>query len=155
MLAAANHPTVESATNCTNTKVWSAQMRNFLLSACCAIVIAACASTQPPPDAQRTFATHCASCHGVVGEGDGPMVQVMRVNVPNLRQLSARNNGVFPADEVAGFIDGRNLPVSHGDRVMPVWGDVFDTTSEFISDAQTAQERIDGIVEFLRDLQYE
>ena len=130
-------------------------MRKFLLATFSTFIIAACVSTPPPPDAERSFATHCASCHGVLGEGDGPMVQVMRVNVPNLRQLSARNNGVFPADAVAGFIDGRNLPVSHGDRIMPVWGDVFDTTSEYIVDSQTTQERIDGIVELLRDMQYE
>lgn len=130
-------------------------MRNALITLCGMLVTAACTSVQRAPDAEQTFVTHCASCHGVLGEGDGPMVQVMRVNVPNLRQLAQRNAGVFPADTIAGYIDGRNLPASHGDRVMPVWGDVFDTTSEFLADAEAAQERIDGIVEYLRDIQYE
>ena len=83
------------------------------------------------------------------------MVEVMRVNVPNLRQLSERNGGAFPADNIASYIDGRNLPVSHGDRVMPVWGDVFDTTSAILRDVEDAQERIDEVVEFVRDLQYD
>jgi len=98
--------------------------------------------------------THCASCHGRLGEGDGPMVEVIRVNVPNLRQLSERNGGAFPADAIAGYIDGRNLPASHGDRIMPVWGDVFDTTSSILADAQAAEDRIDGIVDWLRSIQY-
>ena len=83
------------------------------------------------------------------------MVDVMRVNVTNLRQLSERNGGVFPGDAVAGYIDGRNLPASHGDRVMPVWGDVFDTTSRIMSDAEAAEQRIADIVDLLREMQYD
>ena len=82
------------------------------------------------------------------------MVQVMRVNVPNLRQLSARNGGVFPADAAASYIDGRDLPISHGDRVMPVWGDVFDTTSDILLDAEAAEQRIADIVAYLESIQY-
>jgi hypothetical protein len=83
------------------------------------------------------------------------MVSVMNIAVPNLRQLSARNGGVFPADAVAGYIDGRNLPVAHGGRAMPVWGDVFDTTTRLVRDAERAEQRIADIVELLRDIQYE
>jgi len=49
----------------------------------------------------------------------------MRVAVPNLRMLSERNEGEFPAEAVASYIDGRDLPASHGDRNMPIWGPVF------------------------------
>lgn len=83
------------------------------------------------------------------------MVEVIRVNVPNLRQLSERNGGVFPADTVAAYIDGRNLPVSHGDRTMPVWGDVFDATTRIVRDAEAAERRIADIVGLLRDMQYD
>ena len=83
------------------------------------------------------------------------MVGVLRVNVPNLRQLSERNGGDFPADDAAAYIDGRNLPVSHGDRVMPVWGDVFDTTSDILADAQAAEQRIDAVVDWLATIQYD
>ena len=83
------------------------------------------------------------------------MVEVMRVNVPNLRQLTERNGGVFPTEAVAGYIDGRNLPVAHGDRAMPVWGDVFDATTRIVRDAEAAEQRIADIVELLRDIQYD
>ena len=92
-----------------------------IVVSCC--VLAACA-TQPvsQPSGAQTYATHCASCHGVHAEGDGPVAAVMQVNVPNLRSLRQRYGGEFPTEAVAGFIDGRNLPMAHGDRVMPVWG---------------------------------
>ena len=136
-------------------RIFFARMRTVTMILCSAAVLAGCATKPQPPDAQRTFATHCASCHGILGEGDGPMVEVMRVNVPNLRHLAERNGGVFPADAIASYIDGRNLPASHGDRVMPVWGDVFDTTSAILDDAEAAQSRIEGVVELIRELQYD
>lgn len=83
------------------------------------------------------------------------MVSIIRVNVPNLRQLSERNDGVFPADNVAAFIDGRNLPAAHGDRTMPVWGDVFDTTTRIVPEAAEPEQRIAAIVEYLREIQYD
>jgi len=119
-------------------------------------LLAACASQ--PADSTlgaRTYNTHCASCHGMLGEGDGPVAGVMQVSVPNLRTLERRNGGEFPTDAVAGFIDGRNLPVAHGYRVMPVWGDVFDTTSRLVEDAPEARARIAAVVDYLRELQYE
>ena len=130
-------------------------MRNIYTLAAALLALTGCATVPPPPTAAQTFATHCASCHGQLGEGDGPMVEVMRVNVPNLRQLAERNDGRFPTDAVAGYIDGRNLPASHGDRVMPVWGDVFDTTASLLSDAEAAEARIAAIVDYLNSIQYD
>jgi hypothetical protein len=77
----------------------------------------------------------------------------MTIHVPNLRMLSQRNNGRFPTDEVASYIDGRNLPAAHGDRSMPVWGPVFDTTGRLIPGGQDASQRIDTVIGFLRELQ--
>jgi mono/diheme cytochrome c family protein len=119
-------------------------------------LLGACASHPVDSDlGARTYTTHCASCHGVNGEGDGPVAGVMQVTVPNLRTLARRNGGEFPADAVAGFIDGRNLPVAHGYRVMPVWGDVFDTTARLVEDAPGARARIAAVVDYLRGLQNE
>ena len=83
------------------------------------------------------------------------MVDVFRVNVPNLRQLSERNDGVFPADAVASYIDGRAMPAAHGARDMPVWGDVFATTARLVTEAESAEQRIAELVEYLEAIQYE
>jgi mono/diheme cytochrome c family protein len=106
-----------------------------------------------PVTGAETFAVHCASCHGPRGEGDGPVAATMRINVPNLRALSARNGGQFPADAVASYIDGRNMPAAHGDRLMPVWGGVFDATGRLIEQAGDSQQRISDVIDYLRTLQ--
>jgi mono/diheme cytochrome c family protein len=119
-----------------------------------ALALGACAARLPrPPSAEETFLTHCAACHGALGEGDGPVAATIRGPVPNLRLLARRNGGVFPADRVASYIDGRDMPSAHGERQMPVWGDVFDTTAAIVIDADAAQDRIAALVEYLRGLQ--
>ena len=73
----------------------------------------------------RLYFNHCAACHGDDAEGTGPVAATMRVATPNLRALAQRNGGVFPAESVAAYIDGREVTAPHGDRQMPIWGDVF------------------------------
>src|SRR5690606_14548905 len=98
--------------------------------------------------------THCASCHGSQGEGDGPVAAAMRVTMPNLRSLSQRNGGEFPADAAASYIDGRDLPAAHGERYMPVWGEVFDATARLVTGAEPARTRIEDVLDYLRAIQY-
>ena len=101
----------------------------------------------------RLFFNHCAACHGPQGEGDGPVAATMRVAVPNLRSLAMRNGGVFPTDAVRTYIDGRKTPAAHGDRQMPIWGDVFQGTEQDTAE-RTARRRIDALVEVIASIQY-
>jgi mono/diheme cytochrome c family protein len=128
-------------------------MRAWFSIAGVTVTVAACAPMPVMPSGAETFAAHCASCHGARAEGDGPVAATMNINVPNLRTLSQRNNGRFPTEEVASYIDGRSLPAAHGDRNMPVWGPVFDTTGRLISGAEGAEQRIDAVIDFLREVQ--
>ena len=118
-----------------------------------AAIAAGCSSTPTQPLGERTFQTHCASCHGPLAEGDGPTAATLSVPVPNLRTLSERNGGAFPTDAVASYIDGRSFPAAHGTREMPVWGPVFSVTEQLVSGAEPAEQRIAGIIDFLRELQ--
>ena len=58
------------------------------------------------------YDTHCAECHGLGGKGDGPYVQLLRAGtiLPDLTELSKRNDGVFPFRRVDETIDG-TVPV--------------------------------------------
>lgn len=101
------------------------------------------------------YANYCASCHGANGEGDGPVAAAMAVQVPNLRLLSERNGGVFPTDAVTQYVDGRTVVSAHGDRRMPVWGEVFSWEDEDDPDIeQRIQARVSAIVDFVSELQY-
>jgi hypothetical protein len=48
----------------------------------------------------------------------------MKVPPPDLTLIASRNHGVFPAERVRQIVQGKG-PAAHGDRNMPVWGDVF------------------------------
>ena len=106
-------------------------------------------------DGAVLFARYCASCHGPRGEGDGPVAAAMVVAVPNLRTLRSRSNGNFPRESVMRYIDGRDLPAAHGDRVMPVWGATFAESAD--DDTQSpediASRRIAAITTFIEELQ--
>ena len=116
----------------------------------------ACSSRQiRPVSGADTFGVHCVQCHGPLGEGDGPEAVSRHLAVPNLRTLARRNGGAFPADAVASCINGTDMPAAHGDRNMPVWGPVFDTTSQLLVGAESATQRIDAVLDHLRTLQIE
>src|SRR5690606_5625058 len=116
------------------------------------------AAQEPAPAAataaegQRVYYNHCASCHGASAEGDGPVASVMRVTVPNLRNLAERNDGRFPAEAVRAYVDGRTLNAAHGERLMPIWGDVFLAAGA--GDEAAATRRIAALVEFIAGIQY-
>jgi len=110
------------------------------------------APTTLPQDAgSQLFRTHCAPCHGTAGQGDGPIAAQMRRTPPDLTRFTARNGGMFPSERIRRIIDGRDVP-SHGDREMPVWGDVFRIPrGEPATPAAVA--RIDAIVRYLEAIQ--
>jgi mono/diheme cytochrome c family protein len=116
-------------------------------------VLTGCARAPAEKTGAQLFAAHCAACHGTGGEGDGPVSLAMRVRVANLRNLKLRNDGIFPADAVTEYLDGRHVPVSHGDAQQPVWGDVFQAR-EGQSTADTVRQRIAATVAFIEEQQY-
>ena len=72
-----------------------------------------------------SYESNCASCHGLTGQGDGPMAIHLTRNVPDLTMLAKRNNGILPAAEMYNVIVGEKQIPSHGSRDMPVWGQEF------------------------------
>ena len=118
-----------------------------------AVMLVSAARAAEEDAGARLFFNHCAACHGDQGEGGGPVAASMRVTVPNLRTLAMRNGGTFPADAVADYVDGRELMVAHGDRQMPIWGDVFKGSDNGASE-RTVRRRIQAVVDFIAQLQY-
>jgi mono/diheme cytochrome c family protein len=118
------------------------------------LMLAVCSGAQAAEDdlGARLFFNHCAACHGDDAEGTGPVAAAMRVTVPNLRSIAMRNGGTFPAEAVAAYIDGRESPAAHGDRQMPIWGDVFSGPSG--TSQRTLRRRIAALVDFIEEVQY-
>jgi mono/diheme cytochrome c family protein len=116
-----------------------------------ALLLAATASHAAEPSGDALFAAHCATCHGVDGEGGGPAANAMKIAPPNLRTLAKRSGGKFPSDAVAAYIDGRQQAAAHGDRLMPVWGDFLQMPAD--KGSQEARAQIAALVAFIERLQ--
>jgi mono/diheme cytochrome c family protein len=107
--------------------------------------------TAPDEIGARLFATHCSTCHGPSGHGDGPLAAQLRQVPPDLTRFTARNGGLFPSERVYRIIDGRGV-ASHGNQEMPVWGDVFTRSRDQLTD-EAVQTRIEAIVKYLQRIQ--
>lgn len=103
---------------------------------------------------EQLFQRLCASCHGTQARGDGPVAGALNVKVPNLRELSQRNRGQFPADKIQSFIDGRKTVAPHGTRLMPVWGDELLRSEAGDPEAERdTASLLRKIVDYLRGIQ--
>jgi mono/diheme cytochrome c family protein len=101
------------------------------------------------PDGTAIYRNYCASCHGTTALGNGPFTFALRVVPPNLTTLAQRNGGSFPRERVRRVVEGVGLR-SHGDREMPVYGNLFKRMRP--GDAGAAA-RIDAVVTFLESIQ--
>ncbi|MBP1642952.1 MAG: hypothetical protein H6Q03_1621 [Acidobacteria bacterium] len=103
---------------------------------------------------QQSYKTLCMNCHGVEGRGDGYLVENLRVRPTDLTRIAESNGGVFPADRVRASIDGREQIAGHGQREMPVWGDVLVWTEQDTAERQAqVKTKIGELVEFVRSIQ--
>ncbi len=105
-------------------------------------------------DAAALFRSSCAPCHGLQGNGDGPVAAALTVRIKPLSTLAARHGGVFPFGYVYGVIDGRQEVKAHGPRVMPVWGNYFGRgqASETATEG-AVEQKIDALVDYIYHLQ--
>lgn len=96
------------------------------------------------------YRTFCASCHGESGRGDGPVADLLRRPAADLTAIAARAGGTFPRDAVEAVLDGRTAVPSHGQRDMPVWGDVLRALEP---DAATARRRVEALIKYVESIQ--
>jgi len=119
--------------------------------------ILAMLATAAYPDAnqvaqgRKLYLEYCASCHGMTGEGDGPVSRALTTPPANLRKLAERFGNPLPEDQVARYIDGRAEVKAHGPRDMPVWGARF--FFETGGDEREVKRRIDALVAYLQSIQ--
>ncbi|GAB4361011.1 MAG: cytochrome c [Immundisolibacter sp.] len=100
---------------------------------------------------QQDFYEYCASCHGPMGRGDGPVADELKTRPADLTQLAKKNGGHFPYARVRAIIDGRGHEVGiHGPAEMPVWGQRFSEAGN--TDPQV-RGKILNIVDYLASIQ--
>ena len=108
-----------------------------------------------------TYRVYCINCHGAKAKGDGSLSELLSVKPADLTVIKESNDGTFPTQKVYDVIDGRGPAVrGHGMKEMPVWGDVFQTTSFEPSGTgeegdERAQRKIWEVVYYLESVQGE
>ncbi len=137
-------------------------MRNLFLSMallCVTSSIAKAGEQQAPKKTVSTtsaelsggeiFKSYCATCHGSDAKGKGPMAAVLKVPPPDLTTLSKRNNGKFPADQIASVLkNGVDVP-AHGTAEMPIWGSTFAD----IKTHRVVTMRVTDMIRYLESIQ--
>lgn len=109
-----------------------------------------------PEPGKADFMNYCASCHGVTGEGNGPVAGSLKNRPPDLTYLHQQEtDGVFPYGRVLSIIEGspdhdKNLR-THGPADMPVWGKVIYEDSGQ-SEAQT-KARLRALTNYIKSIQ--
>lgn len=73
---------------------------------------------------RKLFLRNCASCHGLDGTGKGIVAASLKKQPPDLTSIP-RQNGKFPVQKVVMTITGELALPIHGEREMPVWGNIF------------------------------
>ncbi|MFL6231527.1 MAG: c-type cytochrome [Thermoanaerobaculia bacterium] len=101
----------------------------------------------------RAYRAYCASCHGASAEGNGPMVEVLKVKPADLTRIRERHGGAFPEARIAGIIDGRLEVHGHGPGSMPVWGLTFRENGRDSDQEAEVRERIKDLVAYLESVQ--
>jgi mono/diheme cytochrome c family protein len=96
------------------------------------------------------YRTHCASCHGQTGRGDGPAASTFQKPLSDLATLSSRAGGQFPRAEVTRIVDGRQKTQGHKPGSMPEWGRILQLLE---GDDRVAQQRIETVVTYLESIQ--
>jgi mono/diheme cytochrome c family protein len=113
---------------------------------------------EPPlgsPTGANLYQQFCASCHGIDGQGNGPVAPVLKGHVTDLTRIAARDGGEFPTEDVRWVIDGRSDRRAHGTREMPVWGrQLYDSRKSGDAAARArADASIDTLVRYLASIQ--
>ncbi|MFT5508218.1 MAG: hypothetical protein ACI89J_001292 [Hyphomicrobiaceae bacterium] len=99
----------------------------------------------------------CMPCHGMDGQGNGPMANQLKIRPSDLTQIAKSNGGIFPTARVFEIIDGRAAVAAHGIRDMPVWGDRYrvqgapDDTQRDVD--RRARAQIQALVRYLKTIQ--
>ncbi|MEM9473410.1 MAG: c-type cytochrome [Pseudomonadota bacterium] len=112
-------------------------------------------------DAESLYQSSCSPCHGVSGDGRGPLAESLGTKVPALNNLAERYSGLyFPERFLIEVIDGRRNLGSHVKREMPIWSERFGLVrgsqakgvAAAAADA-AARQKIEALVEYIRSIQ--
>ena len=127
--------------------------RTFVLLLSGFLLAASTAAADEVARGRVVYLRDCASCHGVKGDGQGPVAAELKTPPTDLRVLSLRYGNPLPEDQIARFIDGRADIAAHGPRDMPVWGEQVWKYPEGKGPSSQVTSRVADLVAYLQSIQ--
>ncbi|MGA2075970.1 MAG: cytochrome c, partial [Terriglobia bacterium] len=74
---------------------------------------------------EQLYRTHCATCHGTAGKGNGPAAPALKTPPADLTLLAKNNDGKFPDLQIMHVLESGTELSAHGSKDMPIWGPIF------------------------------
>ena len=99
---------------------------------------------------QDLFREYCAVCHGSDAKGTGPAAAALKVKPADLTQISRKNGGKYPEIRVQRVINGEDDVAAHGNRDMPIWGQIFRHMS---ANEDEGAVRVYNLVKYIEQMQ--
>jgi mono/diheme cytochrome c family protein len=124
--------------------------------AACTALLATASGAVPLDQVERgrvAYLRYCASCHGVQGDGEGPVARALTTRPSDLRELHGRYGTPLDRERLRAAIDGRTPIVAHSEREMPVWGERFDLPPDDVSRERTIAERVAELHAYIESIQ--
>jgi hypothetical protein len=104
-------------------------------------------------EGRELYLQHCAACHGINGDGHGPLEHELTAPPADLRLLSRKYGNPLPEDQIARFMDGRADLKAHGPRDMPVWGEEMWQYPEGSGNPNQVSDSVAHIIHYLQSVQ--
>lgn len=120
----------------------------YLISAVVVGVALAPALATAQSVGETEYMNSCATCHGSDGTGGGPLAAFLTTALPDLTQLSAGNEGVFPVTKVFTTIEGTMTSGPHGTREMPIWGNRYRERGAEVANPDFSTQEADVFARF-------
>lgn len=107
----------------------------------------------PANNGRSMYTNYCAPCHGVDGQGTGPVAAALKQPPTDLTMLAKNNGGKYPEAHIVAILQfGPEVKnASHGTAEMPVWGSIFGNMDR--SNPQSKQLRISNLNRYIESLQ--
>ena len=103
---------------------------------------------------KQKYLKYCATCHGPNATGDGVASGLFTKHPPDLTLLAKKNGSKFPTNEVLNIVKGNVTIAAHGNREMPVWGEILGRPLDTSMSAQSAADaEILVITNYLESIQ--
>ncbi|MDX1387934.1 MAG: cytochrome c [Acidobacteriota bacterium] len=120
-----------------------------------AMMLSAVVPGDESPEEQGKFLyeVYCLNCHGENATGDGPTAKVLKITPTDLTEISIRNGGEFPTEEMHEIIDGRDRVRGHGRSQMPIWGLAFQDVGTDSDQEAEVRLKIEQLLAYLESIQ--